>query len=66
MKKDCFAYGGVTKCLILKKLKCEGCPFYKTASQLKLERDKSRKRIESLNPQKQAYIADTYGNLKLN
>ncbi len=66
MKKDCFAYGCSTKCLILTKLKCEGCPFYKTASQLKLERDKSRKRIESLSPQEQVHIADTYGNLKLN
>lgn len=66
MKKDCFAYACSTKCLILTKLKCEGCPFYKTASQLKLERDKSRKRIESLSPEKQVHIADTYGNLKLN
>lgn len=66
MKKDCFAYGGVTKCLILTKLKCKGYPFYKTAPQLELERDKSRKRIESLSLPKQAHIADTYGDLKLN
>ncbi len=65
MKTNCFAYGFANKCLILTEMKCEGCVFYKTVSQLKLERDKSRKRIELLNPQKQAHIADTYGNLKL-
>ncbi len=66
MKPNCFAYGFANKCLILTEMQCKGCPFYKTASQLKLELDKSRKRIESLNPEKQAHIADTNGNLKLN
>ena len=63
---DCFGYGNKGLCLVLREQQCEGCRFYKTAEQVKTEREKAKRRIESLSLDEQMYLEDKYGNLKFN
>ena len=64
IKKDCFAYLYENKCVALREKTCDGCGFYKTAEQVKTERENTKRRIESLSSDQQLYIADKYGHLK--
>lgn len=57
--KDCFANKGFT-CNALKIKKCDNCSFYKTKEQLKVETDRSMKRILSLDKTTQNHIKETY------
>ena len=66
---DCFAYEKIDKdgeevflCTVQETLICEGraCPFYKSKKQVEKEREKIRKRLESLPPDKQSEIKRKY------
>jgi hypothetical protein len=62
--KDCFAYRR-NGCTALKVKKCEGCSFYKTKEQFRLDQERALKRIRTLDIDKQKYISETYYGGKL-
>lgn len=47
-------------CEALNKKICDSCPFYKTETQLKEDKQKTYKRIESLDKSQQLAIANKY------
>jgi hypothetical protein len=57
--QNCFAYKQ-NGCTALKIKKCEGCSFYKTKEQYKLDQQKVVERILLLDEEKRIYIIQSY------
>lgn len=60
-EQDCFAYKN-GKCKILRVLTCEGtnCSFYKTLSELQMDRQKALEHIQALDVTTRNEIIDLY------
>ncbi|WP_205693983.1 hypothetical protein [Clostridium prolinivorans] len=59
--KDCFAYyKGRCRALTVKQCEGKGCSFYKTRHHQEQDRERTRKRIMSLDKGLQKYIIERY------